>query len=142
MSTIGEVYRKVKQLNIAEVSSKAIDNTKEIIADLNAQQLFKGLRSDGSEMPLYSERSVVEFGKPEGPIRLYDTGAFYRGITVAVQSGKITITSTDSKTEKLFKKYATKRKNIFGLNPQFKREYINEVLRKEFRKQVKVATGL
>jgi len=141
MGTIGNAYRKLQSLDIEEVARKSIEQTKETIADLNVEQLNKGIRSDGSMMPDYSPVSVEVYGKPEGPIKLYDTGAFYQGFTVEVQGDKVVTTSTDSKTEKLYKRYATDKKNIFGLSGPFKREYL-PVLQKAFRKNINLQTGL
>ena len=58
------------------------ENLKKEIADLNREQLKEGKRSDDSFLPDYSERSVSEFGKTPGPIKLHDTGDFYDSIEV------------------------------------------------------------
>lgn len=142
MSTIVAIYKRFQKFDVAEAAVKSIDDTKEMLANINVEQMSQGQKSDGSFMPDYSERSVTEFGKPDGPIRLYDTGAFYQGYRVTVEGEKIVITSSDEKTDMLFKRYATKTSNLFGLNQQFRREYINEVLKKAFRKNVNAETGL
>jgi len=142
MSTIAALYRRVQKFDVAEAAVKSIEETKEILADLNVEQMSKGQKSDGSYMPDYSPVSVEIFGKPEGPIKLFDKGDFYRGYYVKVEGDKIIESSSDDKTDMLFKRYATKTSNIFGLNPQFRREYINQALKKAFRKNVKAETGL
>jgi hypothetical protein len=138
----GQLYNKVAALDVHEVAVNSINETKDVIADLNVEQLNKGIRSDGSFMPDYSHASVELFGKPAGPIKLFDTGAFYRGFEVKMQGDKVIIDSTDNKTDLLFKKYATKKKNIFGLSGPYRREYIDNSLRKAFRKNIKQEIGI
>jgi hypothetical protein len=146
MSSIAQVYNKIKTLNIEDVARKSIEDTKEAIADFNAEQMFQGLRSDGAEInPQYSETTIAikkEKGQPTDRVTLKDTGAFYAGIRVVVTGDNITIDSTDEKNDKLFEKYSTQRSNIFGLSPQYKREYVNEVLAPEWKRNVHEATGL
>lgn len=124
---------------ILEAKRSMID-TKDVLLDLNVEQLHKGQKSDGRFMPDYSPVSVEVYGKPPGPIKLYDTGAFYRGFMLDIGS-ILAITSSDDKTDMLFKRYATKKHNIFGLNPLFAREYL-PALQKRFITRVRNKTGL
>lgn len=66
-------------------------------------QLQQGLRSDDSVTPDYSFRSVFQYGKPPGPIRWYDTGAFYAGLLFDVQGEFFILDSADPKTEMILK---------------------------------------
>jgi hypothetical protein len=146
MASIANVYKRIKAVDIEDVARKSIEDTKDAMADYNAQQLYQGLRSDGDEInPQYSETTIAikkEKGQVTDRVTLKDTGAFYAGLRVVVSGNNVTIDSTDEKSEKLFDKYSTQRSNIFGLNPQFKREYLNEVLQPEWRRNVHNATGL
>lgn len=92
-------------------------------------------------MPNYSPVSVEVYGKPAGPIKLYETGAFYRGFMLDVNGNILTITSDDPKTDMLYKRYATLKHNIFGLNQGFQREY-TPVLRTAFLKRTRASYGL
>jgi hypothetical protein len=69
-----------------------------IIVDLNTSQLMDGKRSDGSEMPHYSPASVEIFGKPTGPIRLFDQGDFHKGFFLEADKFPVMFNSTDEKT--------------------------------------------
>ena len=140
--TIAALHRKFESFDVAKVAEESLQQTKDHIADLNVEQMSKGLKSDGSYMPDYSPVSVEVFGKPEGPIKLFDKGDFYQGYRVTIENGNVVVTSTDEKTGMLFKRFATKTSNIFGLNPQYRREYINEFLKKNFRGNIKQQTGL
>lgn len=113
--------------------------SQEVLADLNIEQLNKGLRSDGTVMPDYSQVSVEFYGKPDGPIKLKDTGAFYQGAYVRVTGDQVKFSSTDQKTEMLTERY---RESIFGLNDQYKGEAIREVIQPTLNKKIEAATGL
>lgn len=142
MTTIYDLLESFIQLDTDKIIESSIEETTEMLADLNALQLGQGQKSDGSYLPDYSPQSVEEFGKPDGPIRLYDTGAYYQGITVKVEGDKVVFNNTDSKAAELDKRYATKRSNILGLNDGFQNEYINEGLLPNISKKLEQATGL
>lgn len=146
MATIAAVLNRVKSIDIKSIAQTSIVETKEAIADLNAEQMFVGLRSDGSEiLPSYSKLTIQikkEKGQPTDRVTLRDTGSFYEGIKVDVSGDRLNITSTDEKTEKLNKKYSKSKGNIFGLSDRFKREYLNNNLRKVFKNKVEKATNL
>lgn len=82
------------------------------IEDLNAEQLKKGERSDNASLPDYSPTSVSVYGKPPGPIRLYDQGDFWDGIRTKIEEDGFTLVGTDTKTPKLKRDYG---EEIIGL---------------------------
>ena len=96
-------------------------------------QLQQGVRSDDSVMPEYSFRSVFQYGKPPGPIRLYDTGAFYSGILFDVRKDIFILDSADDKTMMLKKRYGP---DILGLGTEAKNKYIL-TLRPVFLNEIK-----
>lgn len=110
----------------------AIEETADDYTRLQRQQLSKGIKADGTNMPDYSPTSVKR-GKPPGPIKLYDTGAFYQGILVDVRKEAIVVTSADSKIGILEDRYGT---DILGHASQSKIEY-KEVLQPEIVKEIK-----
>jgi hypothetical protein len=62
----------------------------------------------------YARRKISKGGK--APFRvadLKDTGVFYRGVKASANSTTLTVTSTDSKKDKLVEKYTD---DIFGFN--------------------------
>lgn len=85
-----------------------------VIEDLLAAQLQRGEKGDGSSLPDYSPVSIAKYGKPPGPIRLFDTGAFYRGMTLKVGTDSFEIDDSDLKTPKLTEFYGD---NILQLSP-------------------------
>lgn len=103
------------------------------IIELNTiGQLFnKGQRSDESFLDDYAISSVRDYGKPDGAIKLYDTGDFYRSFSVLVEGVNAEISADPIKiTEQgqridLFKEYG---EDIVGLTEISKQE-LREVIR-------------
>lgn len=143
MSTISHLKGRFQLLDIQKISRESIEETKDVIVDLNLEQLHKGYRSDGTRLPNYKNSAYAEFKHQKNPLPGFGipdlklTGAFYQGWKIELSGEKITITSTDEKTDKLFNRFASKQANIFGLSLPYKREYLNESLRKTFIKNIK-----
>ena len=69
--------------NLEVLMLEATYESEDAIVNANTDQLWAGIKADGKNMPDYSQTSVNAFGKPSGPIRLYDSGDFYRGLFVS-----------------------------------------------------------
>lgn len=145
MGTINNLRRKFESLDTDTVVRRSLENTTEQLANTQAEQMMRGLDANGNPIgqyrsPVYAEvknrmNPLPGFGVPD----LKLTGAFYRGITAKV-SGELVITdSTDPKSADLQKKYG---KEVFGLDGQYKGEFIREALRPEFGALMEQATGL
>lgn len=144
--TIRAYNQAIQKINLPKALQQAVEEKKEAIADLQAIQMIRGQKRDGNLMPQYSERSIAEFGKPPGPWRLYDTGSFYRGLTVKdINKTGWTITSTDDKTGMLMKKAG---KLIFGLNDETRAgsgsnaALATEIIYPELKKQCEIQAGI
>lgn len=85
--------------------AETMEDLEPVIRKMNEEQLDKGLRSDGSQLPDYSPGSVAKFGKKPGPMNLKKTGAFRSKITVKANPTFAEIISTDPKTGMLEAKY-------------------------------------
>lgn len=133
MATANEILEKLSRIDINLSAQVAMENTAKAATDAQRQQLQQGLRSDDTVMPDYSFRSVFQYGKPPGPIKLYDTGAFYRGILIDVRQDIFIIESADEKNTMLQNRYG---KEILGLGTQARIDYIR-TLKPEFIKQIK-----
>lgn len=144
--TFTEIHQTISKFNAEQVVSDVYEQTKEPLADLNAVQLLNGLSAKGKNLKSYSNPVYAElknrmnplpgFGNPD--LRL--TGAFYRGIYASSQGGRLSITSTDSKTPDLEKKYG--ELNIFGLSEKFRIEHVVENIEPAFKKEIERVTGL
>jgi len=123
------------EASINEAALKSFSDNQRAATDLNTDQLYHGKQADGGFLPDYSQRSVTVFGKPPGPMRLFETGAFYRGFFVKVDKTKAVFGSNDSKTEKLTKAFG--QDEIFGLTKEnltdFSRNYVLPDLQKFVR---------
>ena len=137
--TILGLKRKFDSLDTNRVIEEVISDSTSILADLNTEQINSGIRADGSLMPDYSLRSVIQYGKQPGPIRLRDTGAWQSGLYARVIGDRIQFASTDSKDAMLVERYGPE---IEGLSEKFKNEAMIEKIRPEFRNKILNAVGL
>jgi hypothetical protein len=140
------LYSNLLKLDVTKVAAESVDETKEVIADLNVEQMQSGKRSDGSEtLPKYTPftiRMKQLKGQPFDRVTLYDTGDFQNAISVQMQGLKVIIDSSDPKTQNLEDKYNSGKGEIFGLNDEFKKEYITNNLRPVFNLKIESLTGL
>lgn len=139
MATILEMKKRFEAIDTDAISLKAVEESTEQMANLNAEQINTGVKADGTEMPDYSLRSVVQYGKPYGPIRLRDTGAWQAGIYVRASGDAVTFSSTDNKNSMLEERYG---EDILGLSEKYKSEAIREAVQPAFSKLIEQATGL
>src|ERR1035437_5641588 len=88
----GILYRKLLKLRtplipiMADVFSDS--DIQEKMIELNQSQLMdKHVIGDGTAITTnYSKTSQIVYGKPNGPITLYDTGAFYDSMKVTSEA--------------------------------------------------------
>lgn len=115
MATIDEMIQRFQRIReqTPQMIENAFNDESAMAAELNRKQLDKGQKSDGSFLPNYKSKSR------SGPIRLYDTGDFWRGIRFIADNDKITSFSDDRKNSLLQDKYGEK---ILGLTAQSKIE--------------------
>lgn len=143
-----ELLTALKKVNVIDLAKASITSNKELIADLNAGQLARGLRSDGSNiLPSYSDLTIELKSRREGlagitdHVTLFDTGAHYKGLYADIKGNEIEYGSTDEKSKKLQKKYDTSRGSIYGLN-QDSLEDLEPHLRTSFFDDYEKVTGL
>lgn len=137
------LLRRLKTVDIDQVSRQSIEETEAAFTELNLQQMYAGLKNDGSEIaPPYVPATVRrkrKIGQPTDRVTLKDMGDFYAGYTVSVEGNIINELSTDFKMEFLIKRYG---KEIFGLGGSYRKEYISDNLRPVFVKNMKQEIGL
>lgn len=100
---------------------ESIKDNEEAATNLNTDQMWQGEDATGRNLPEYSERSVQVFGKPSGPMRLFDTGDFYRSIFINADKFPVVFSSKDSKEGKIADLLASKGtdiQDVYGLNKQ------------------------
>lgn len=132
MTTALEILAKLQKINVTEAAQVSIRETNIEAVNAQQQQLAQGLKADGTYQDDYSARSVREFGKPPGPIKLFDQGGFYKGLKIEVVGDKFNINSTDEKNDYLDIKYRP-----LGLGTAAKIEWL-KTLRPVFVSKIKL----
>jgi hypothetical protein len=133
MGSALQILKKLQSIDVSLSAQVAIEYTAPQYTQLQREQLFQGLTSTGRYLPDYSFRSVFQYGKPPGPIKLFDTGDFYRGILVDVRQDIFITESADEKSTMLQNRYG---RDILGLGNPAKVEYV-AILRPVFVRQIK-----
>lgn len=115
---IGQLELVLKRLtwlrdNLNAIIQEVVIKERKFIAELNKDQLRKGEKADGSDMPNY----VANSKSPSAPgkIKLFDTGDFYDGITPIVEDDEFDMIGFDDKTNLLTWKYGNE---ILGLTEE------------------------
>jgi hypothetical protein len=144
MGKLLQFISKLETLSAESVAEQSLTESTGRITEAQRQQLEEGTTSSGGTLrkyrsPAYARMKNQMNPRPgQGNPDLKLTGAFYRGITATVSGGKVIIKSSDDKALSLEASYG--KDQIFGLNPQTKKEFIDVTLRplsiKKFRKEV------
>lgn len=137
MTDVLDLIQNINNLKVDRLAKQSIARTSKIMADLNREQLQSGKRADNSTMPNYSAASVKIFGKPAGPIKLYDTGAFHDSIQIDVGSDEIEFLAKDE--HKLIERYTDE---VLGLGDKQQEYYNEEIFYPEFAEEIEKETGL
>jgi len=137
MTTVLDMIEVLSELDVQRESLAAIGRTGGSMLDLNREQLWHGIRADRTKMPDYSYTSVTMFGKPAGPIMLYDTGAFHGSFQLDVDSQEFEILAAD--LYDLEQRYG---EEIYGLTPSNQEYYNQEVFFPELMEVIEEITGL
>jgi hypothetical protein len=115
---ITQAIDKVSRLraNFRTHLQDAMRQTQDIAIGMNQDQMYAGIRSDGSEIsPFYTYYTIQEKkrkGQPYDRVTLRNLGNFYDGMYMQFESIGWSILSTDEKAARLEAKYGNK---IFGL---------------------------
>lgn len=130
---------KIENLPVRDFLKEAVEENAEYIADLNTDQMYAGIRSDGTEIePEYKQISKELkklAGQPFDRVTLYGEGDFHKE-TVATNADKegFELYSTNWKEKKLKAKYGDK---IFGLTKQSKQELKDERLKESLQQKTR-----
>lgn len=108
---------------------KIVKQNEAQIVDLNQEQLIFGKDSQDKSLGEYRSAAYAEYKRllnPAGVVDLRLTGKFYRGFFVNADKFPVTVSSVDSKTDELTKKYG---KAIFGLDKENTRKFMEETVK-------------
>jgi hypothetical protein len=120
-----------------------IRDHEQVIVQMNTDQLYAGKRADGEQMPNYSPVSVTVYGKPDGPIRLFDQGDFYKGFFIDADKFPVLLGSKDRKTLMLVEGNQFRPgygEQIFGVDKanqaSLNKDYLLDAIRNMYRQLV------
>jgi hypothetical protein len=102
----------------------------DLVAELNTKgQLYAGLLADGGQLPDYSKASVKFFGKNPGPIRLFDSGDFWKSWNIELTLNGFFIDADGEKPDgtNLFRKYS-EYGEILGLTDKNTQIFIEQLI--------------
>lgn len=144
-----DMLNNLRAFDPAATAVTTIVMNKEVAADLMAEQLAQGIRSNATQIKPDYKPLTIEIKETEGVglgaitdrVTLYMHGDHYRQLYADVKGDEIEYGSRDWKSAKLEKKYGTKRGPIYGLTPD-SRDTFKGVLSKDWRILVEKATGL
>lgn len=107
---------RLRAFNVIQTIGEAAIQVGDVAVELNQDQMYAGLRSDGSEIsPFYRPLTITikkALGQPTDRVTLRNNGNFYNMMYFYVQQDKFGIDSRDSKATDLKTKY---KETIFGL---------------------------
>ena len=128
MSTVKEILDRLRSLDIHRAVKTTLGEGRELMLDLNRDQLMQGKRSDGSditpEYTYFTRLRKMEQGANPDVVSLYDTGDFQREMYLDVGNDTLEIDSMDDKSSELKDKYG---EGIFGLDDTSRKEYVGGI---------------
>jgi hypothetical protein len=143
MATIGKIATKFRALNTDEVVTAAFRTSTDGFTEEQKKQLYAGFDKEGKRLQKYRNNKYARVknemnpGPGLGNPDLYVTGAYFGGIKTNVQGLSLHIESSDAKGPELETKYKP-----YGLGGGYKQEFIRGIYRPNFRKQVRLKTGV
>lgn len=141
--SFNEKFQKIKP---NELVKDAVLMTGDKAIEINQSQLYDQ-SEDRKQRKLqdYSDADYARYKQTLNPLLalgspdLKETGAFYDAFYAEVSGQKITLNSTDFKTDRLVKKYG---EDIFGLNPDNLVFYARNYVKPKILTDISLATGL
>lgn len=127
--TFGEMKRRVQAFKVMDEAADILSENTDAIVALDKEQMFHGLHGQGGQIGRYKDPEYAADKYEQNPaagfgqVDLRLTGSFYDKMYARMNGSTLEISSTDSKTDKLAKKYGNA---IFKLNVPSK-----NVLRKD-----------
>ena len=133
MDALKNILNNFLKLENGTVLFYTMDNNpflQDLVAELNTKgQLHAGLLADGGQLPDYSKASVEMFGKTPGPIKLFQTGEFWKSWNIELTLNGFFIDANPEKPDgtNLFRKYS-EYGEILGLTDKNTEIFINQLI--------------
>jgi hypothetical protein len=146
MATIAGMLKRFENLDTDTLCEQVLAESKEPVANLNAEQLSKGISSTGTPFAPYRNEAYADYKHRKNPQPGYGnpdyilTGSFVSKIVATVSGDGYQITSTDEKTAELVNRDPDN--SPFQLSEKFKAEAIRTAVMPAFKAKIEAATGL
>lgn len=134
MRTINNLLQSALRVDLPFLVENSLIDTAPDYVDLQRQQLFAGVQSDGKEIQRIGAKykgyapSTIKIkekkGQPTDRVTLKDTGDFYFETFADARPEGFIVGSADNKSEKLQRDYGEK---IFGLADPSKQTYVDKL---------------
>lgn len=116
------------QDNIERYMEDITKSIEEQIVDINVEQQYSGLRSDGESIrPPYAEstkRRKKRKGQPTDRVTLRDTGQYHASFAMSYEPDSFSIYAQDFKAKYLVHRYTTK---IYGIQDEYLKALAEEI---------------
>lgn len=158
MGTAKNLLSVLKKVDVNDISLKSVEETKEEYVLENQEQMLAGKTSDGSDItpsylndPYFKSRESAQrysdwkdaispkAGRNSGTPNLFINGRYHNGLRAVVDSEGVRIESSSPDTVGIESKFTRK---IYGIQGQFKSDYLSYALRPVWKKKIENATGL
>ena len=144
MSTTAELSKALMAINVMEIASEVINDNADAYVMLNQAQMLEGKGKDRN-IGRYRNSVYAQYKNSLNPVAglgnvdLKLTGAFFRGMTMRLQTDEIEVQSSDSKEAGLIEKYGGQ---IYGLNIKNQTIFNEEAFLPDFQAEIENRTGL
>lgn len=145
MATMREMMERWQAVNAVEITTEAMGENSDSIAELNKEQLLSGQAMDGSPFYQYKDPAYAKMKNELNPLPGYGnadfklTGAFQGGIFLKIVGVDYTLDSADDKTQKL--KRLSRGAPLFGLSDENKKIAWANIIRNPFVDKLSEITG-
>ena len=150
LQQLKSVIDKLEAFDFAGEQERIVSDHRNVIADMQAEQLALGKNSKGEDITLdgrgYTPFTIQEkkakgvgLGKITSRITWFMTGALYGSLYAEVSAHKFYIKSNSFKFDKLVKRSGAK---TIGLNETLRRRFAEDIALPEIRKVFISKTGL
>lgn len=143
MASLKEIVERFRALRGREMefAAKAIAKNEDVAVQMVAEQLAKGIKSDGSEANFtYAPFTIAQKRNRPGlsgvtdHLTNYDTGASYKGLYFRVEGANVVAGTTTDKEESILDRMDGL---AFIPTPDNKQEFIKEHVQKTYNADVK-----
>lgn len=138
-TSINDMRERFASVNFNQVAEDALYDSRDVIKELQVDQLKRGVRKDGSRIGKYKNKAYAAKKHQLNPLAGFGNvdlilkGDFKSQIFVDVREDVFVIDSGDEKAAKLISDYG----DPFGLTDESNAELIKQPLQQNFEKRAK-----